>query len=386
MSALLQDVDPGGLLEYSVVYTDRALNHMSAGFQGVMRDISRILKETYNAHSAVVVPGSGTFGMEAVARQFAGDQHCMVIRNGWFSYRWSQIFDATQLPASTVVHKASRVASNEAVSEQVPQSQVPFAPMPIDEVVNSIKAEKPAVVFAPHVETSAGMILPDDYIKAVADAVHEVGGLMVLDCIASGTIWVDMKKTGVDILISAPQKGWSGPPCCGLVMLSELARLRIDDTQSNSFAVDLAKWLSIMETYESGAHAYHSTMPTESLRVFRDVMLETAEFGLQKVHECQQELGNKVRQLLSSYGFNSVAAPGFEAPGVIVCYTDNPAIQNGKVFMEAGMQVAAGVPLMCDEGDDFKTFRLGLFGLDKLKNIDRTVKSLDQTLATINAA
>ncbi len=386
MSALLENVDPGGLLEYSVVYTDRALNHMSAGFQGVMRDISRVLKETYNSHSAVVVPGSGTFGMEAVARQFAVGKRCMVVRNGWFSYRWSQIFDAAQLPSDTIVHMARRVASNKTVSDDLPASQIPFAPVPVDEVVASIRADRPAVVFAPHVETSAGMILPDDYISAIADAVHEVGGLMVLDCIASGTIWVDMKKTGVDVLISAPQKGWSGPPCCGLVMLSELARQRIEDTASNSFSIDLKKWLSIMETYESGAHAYHSTMPTESLRTFRDVMLETVDFGLTTVHERQQALGDRVRQLLGSHGFSSVAAPGFEAPGVIVSYTDNPAIQNGQVFMKAGLQVAAGVPLMCDEGDDFKTFRLGLFGLDKLKNVDRTVESLAAALDVIQAA
>ena len=378
MPALLENVDPEGLLEYSVVYTDRALNHMSTGFQGVMCDISQTLKETYNSHSAVVVPGSGTFGMEAVARQFASGQKCMVVRNGWFSYRWSQIFDAGNLPSESIVLKARRAASN-----AVPAHQAPFNPVPVEEIVAAIKEQKPAVVFAPHVETSAGMILPDDYITAISDAVHSVGGLMVLDCIASGTIWVDMQKTGVDVLISAPQKGWSGPPCCGLVMLSELAREKINDTQSSSFSIDLKKWLDIMETYESGAHAYHSTMPTESLRVFRDVMMETKNFGLSLAHEKQQELGDKMRTLLASKGYQSVAAPGFEAPGVIVSYTDNAAMQNGSLFKAQGVQVAAGVPLMCDEGDEFKTFRIGLFGLDKLMNVDRTVESFAEILEKI---
>ncbi|MDB4223428.1 aminotransferase class V-fold PLP-dependent enzyme [Granulosicoccus sp.] len=378
MPALFDNVDPDGLLEYSVVYTDRALNHMSAGFQGVMCDISQTLKQAYNAHKAIIVPGSGTFGMEAVARQFASDQKCLVIRNGWFSYRWTQIFEAGSLPSESTVMKAQRALSN-----VIPAHQSPFQPAPIDEVVAAIKSQRPAVVFAPHVETSAGMILPDDYIAAVSEAVHSVGGLMVLDCIASGTIWVDMQKTGVDILISAPQKGWSGPPCCGLVMLNELARERINSTKSSSFSIDLKKWLDIMETYESGAHAYHSTMPTESLRIFRDVMKETTDFGLGLAHARQQELGDRVRALIAEKGFHSVAASGFEAPSVIVSYTDNPAIQNGSLFKQVGVQVAGGVPLMCDEGDDFKTFRVGLFGLDKLKNVDRTVDTFATTLDAV---
>jgi aspartate aminotransferase-like enzyme len=378
MPALFDNVDPDGLLEYSVVYTDRALNHMSAGFQGVMCDISQMLKQAYNAHKAIIVPGSGTFGMEAVARQFASDQKCLVIRNGWFSYRWTQIFEAGSLPSESTVMKAQRALSN-----VIPAHQSPFQPAPIDEVVAAIKSQRPAVVFAPHVETSAGMILPDDYIAAVSEAVHSVGGLMVLDCIASGTIWVDMQKTGVDILISAPQKGWSGPPCCGLVMLNELARERINSTKSSSFSIDLKKWLDIMETYESGAHAYHSTMPTESLRIFRDVMKETTDFGLGLAHARQQELGDRVRALIAEKGFHSVAASGFEAPSVIVSYTDNPAIQNGSLFKQVGVQVAGGVPLMCDEGDDFKTFRVGLFGLDKLKNVDRTVDTFATTLDAV---
>jgi len=374
MPALLENVDPEGLLEYSVVYTDRALNHMSAGFQGVMCDISQTLKETYNSHSAVVVPGSGTFGMEAVARQFASGQKCMVVRNGWFSYRWSQILERGDLPANNTVLKASKDTSNQ---------NAQFSPVDIKTAVDTIKANKTDIVFAPHVETSAGLILPDDYISALADAVHSVGGLMVLDCIASGTIWVDMEKTGVDILISAPQKGWSGPPCAGLVMLSKRAREAIDNTESDSFACNLKQWLQIMEAYENGAHAYHATMPTESLKVFRDVMKETFDLGLDTAKQRQQQLGDEVRALLQSKGLVSVAADGFGAPGVVVCYASSPEIKTGKVFAQRGLQVAAGVPLECDEGEDFSTFRLGLFGLDKLKNVDRTVASLKQVVDEI---
>ena len=367
MTALYPNVDPDGLREYSVVYTDRSLNHMSQSFQSVMTDISAMLKETYNAQSAIIVPGSGSFGMEAVARQFARDKKCMVIRNGWFSYRWSQIFDMGKLPSETLVLKARRATTG---------STEPFQPAPIEEVVASIKRDKPDLVFAPHVETSAGMILPDDYLTALADAVHSVGGLFVLDCIASGTIWVDMQQCGVDILISAPQKGWSGPPCAGLVMLGKEARQRIDQTESDSFACDLKKWLQIMEAYENGGHAYHATMPTESLRVFRDVMTETRDFGFDLAKKKQQELGDKVRAMLENAGVASVADRGFQAPGVVVSYTSDPSIQTGKQFAELGFQIAAGVPLMCDEGDDYRTFRLGLFGLDKLQNVDRTVDGL----------
>jgi aspartate aminotransferase-like enzyme len=371
---LLPNIDPDGLLEYSVVYTDRAINHMSQRFQGVMRDISGMLKEVYNARSAIIVPGSGTFGMEAVARQFGTNQHCMVIRNGWFSYRWTQIFEACGIPSGSTVLKARRVDDG---------IQAPFAPAPIEEVIAAIREKKPAVVCAPHVETATGILLPDDYLRQVADAIHEVGGLFVLDCIASGTIWVDMKKTGVDVLLTAPQKGWSASPCCGLVMLSERARERIDSTQSTSFAIDLRKWLQIMETYEQGGHAYHSTMPTDSLAVLRDVMKEMAAYGFDKVRDEQWELGKRVRALLEERGFKSVAAEGFKAPGVVVSYTDDDAIQSSKKFAEAGLQVAAGVPLQCDEGADFKSFRLGLFGLDKLHNIDRSVDNLKKALDKI---
>ena len=371
MPGLLPDVDPDGLLEYSVVYTDRAVNHMSGKFQGVMRDISALLKGVYNARSAIVVPGSGTFGMEAVARQFASGKKTLVIRNGWFSYRWTQIFEMGGIPASSTVLKARRGAE---------QHQSAFAPAPIAEVVAAIHAERPDVVFAPHVETSAGMILPDDYLRQVAAATHAVGGLFVLDCIASGTIWVDMADIGIDVLVSAPQKGWSGPPCAGLVMLGEAARQRIDSTTSTSFACDLKKWLQIMEAYEAGGHAYHATLPTDALTQVRDVMLETQARGFDLVRTQQWALGEAVRAALEQRGFKSVAAPGFKAPGVVVSYTDDAGLHTSKAFAALGLQTAAGVPLMCDEPADFKTFRIGLFGLDKLADVAGAVGRLETAL------
>ncbi|RQO35771.1 aminotransferase [Herminiimonas sp. KBW02] len=371
MPGLLPNVDPDGLLEYSVVYTDRAINHMSERFQGVMRDISKTLKHVYKAQSAIVMPGSGTFGMEAVARQFATKQQCLILRNGWFSYRWTQILDTGSIPAATTVLKARQLEDS---------AQAPFAPAPIAEVVATIKEIKPAVVFAPHVETASGIMLPDDYLRQVSDAVHSVGGLFVLDCIASGTIWVDMQATGVDILISAPQKGWSASAGCAFVMLSALAREKIESTQSTSFACDLRKWLQIMESYEQGAVAYHTTMPTDALTILRGVMEETAAYGFDKVRAEQQELGDKVRALLVSKGYKSVAAEGFQAPGVVVSYTNDDGIQSAKKFVAAGLQTAAGVPLQCDERPDFKSFRVGLFGLDKLHNIERTVANLSKAL------
>jgi aspartate aminotransferase-like enzyme len=371
MPALLPHIDPDGLLEFSVVYTDRALNHMSKRFQGVMQDISAILKDVYAAHSVALVPGSGTFGMEAVARQFAHGQKVMVIRNGWFSYRWTQIFDMGAIPSQSIVLKAR---------QQSADTKSAWAPCDIEELEAQIAAEKPAVVFAPHVETSAGMMLPDAYLARVSAAVHKVGGLFVLDCIASGTIWVDMKSTGVDILISAPQKGWSSSPCCAMIMLSERARKAIDATQSSSFACDLKKWLHIMEAYESGAHMYHATMPTDALAQLRDVMQETQSYGFVKVKQEQQELGHQVRSLLESRGFKSVAAQGFQAPGVVVSYTQDAEIQNSKKFLSLGLQTAAGVPLQCDEAKDFMTFRIGLFGLEKLHNPARSVQQLAHAL------
>ena len=374
MPGLLPQIDPEGLLEFSVVYTDRALNHMSQRFQGVMKDISAILKEVYHAKSAILVPGSGTFGMEAVARQFATDKKALVIRNGWFSYRWTQIFDMGNIPTHATILKARRLSND---------SQAAWIPCPIEEVVATILAEKPAVVFAPHVETSAGMILPDGYLRAVADAVHQVGGLFVLDCIASGTIWVDMQATGVDVLVTAPQKGWSGSPCCAMVMLSERAHAAIDGTTSTSFACDLKKWLQIMEAYEGGAHMYHATMPTDALTRLREVMQETRNYGFEKVRAEQMDLGTKVRALFESKGIVSVAAEGFKAPGVVVSYTEDPGLQNSKKFLAVGLQTAAGVPLQCDEPADFSTFRVGLFGLEKLHNVDRTVAQLEAALDKI---
>ena len=377
MSGLLDNVDPDGLLEYSVVYTDRAVNHMSVQFQHTMRDIHKTLTEVYSAHRAVVVPGSGSSGMEAVARQFCRDKRCLVIRNGWFSFRWSQIFDAGNIPSSHDVLLAQ--PEGEGV-------QSPFAPVPLDEVVASISREKPDVVCAPHVETAAGMILPDDYIKAVAEAVHANGGILVLDCIASGTIWVDMQALGVDVLVSAPQKGWSGSPCAGLVMLSERAYALMQETTSDSFTLDLKKWSQIMEAYLDGKHAYHATMPTDALIVFRDVMNETARLGFANVKQSQVELGRRVRAVLEDAGFISVAAEGFQAPGVAVYYTDNDEIQSGRAFAAAGMQIAAGVPLQVNEPAGFKTFRVGLFGLDKLMDVDAAVDRFSKTLEQVRAS
>lgn len=371
MSGLLPNVDPDGLLEFSVVFTDRSLNHMSQSFQGAMRDISATLKQVYNADTVAVVPGGGTYGMEAVARQFATGRKCLVIRNGWFSYRWTQIFEMGGIPSEATVLKARRVSD---------EAQAPFAPAPIAEVVAAIRAQRPAVVFAPHVETSSGMLLPDSYLRAVADAVHEVGGLFVLDCIASGTLWVDMQATGVDVLISAPQKGWTSTPCAALVMFSQLASERLATTTSTSFACDLRKWRQIMEAYESGGHAYHATMPTDGLMRLHAVIKETEAYGFDKVRAEQLELGSKVRALLAGKGIRSVAAEGFEAPGVVVSYTDDDEIKTGKKFAAVGLQIAAGVPLQCDEPADFRTFRLGLFGLDKLHNVERCVAQLAAAL------
>ena len=368
MPGLLPNIDPDGLLEYSVVYTDRSLNHMSNSFQSVMNEVSTSLKKVYSAEAVVLVPGGGTYAMEAVARQFATDKSCLVLRNGWFSYRWSQILEMGDIPSEQVVLKASKISDG---------SQAPFKPVDVNEVVNQIKNQKPAIVFAPHVETSAGIILPDDYIQTVAEAVHSVGGMFVLDCIASGAIWVDMEKLGVDILVSAPQKGWSASPSFGMVMLSSNASKKIHETQSTSYSCDLLKWLQIMQAYENGGHAYHATMPTDAIKHFRDTINETAEFGFDNARQKQQELGDRVRGLLSKYNFISVAADGFLAPGVVVSYTSDKEIHNGSKFKDMGMQIAAGVPLKCNEGDDYQTFRLGLFGLDKLKDVDAAVGRLE---------
>ena len=373
---MASDIDPHGLMEFSVVFTDRSLNHMSKAFQGAMNDISSMLTDVYSASGVAIVPGGGTYAMEAVARQFATERRALVIRNGWFSYRWTQIFEAGDIPAFSTVMKARRTGNHH---------QAPFAPAPIEDVTRAILDERPDVVFAPHVETSAGIILPDDYITAISKAVHSYGGLFVLDCIASGTIWVDMEKTGVDVLISAPQKGWSASPAAGLVMLSDHAIAQLSQTQSTSFACDLGKWYQIMQAYEGGGHAYHATMPTDALVKFRDTMIETRELGFDTVKEQQLQLGAKVRAMLADHGIPSVAAPGFEAPGVVVSYTDDPDMQNGSKFAAQGMQIAAGVPLQVGEGDAFRTFRVGLFGLDKLADVDGAVAKLKTALEAATA-
>ena len=376
MPGLLPQVDPDGLLEFSVVYTDRSLNHMSQQFKGVIQDISRILKSVYQAQSAIVVPGSGTYGMEAVARQFAQNKKCLVLRNGWFSYRWSQIFEMGQISSDVHVLKARQIDSG---------FEKPYSPAPIEEVTAWILREKPALVFAPHVETSAGLILPDHYLRQVGEAVRQVGGLFVLDCIASGAMWVNMKDCAVDVLITAPQKGWSSSPCCAMVALSERARTMIDHTQSSSFSCDLKKWLQIVETYEAGSHVYHTTMPTDSLKVLRNVMLETEKIGFDYLKKQQQILGQRVRMLLKDYGYPSVADAAFAAPGVVVSYTQDPDIQSGKKFIAMGYQTAAGVPLQCDEGPEFRTFRIGLFGLEKLQHVDRTVAHIETALEQLQS-
>jgi aspartate aminotransferase-like enzyme len=374
MPGLHTDVDPDGLLEYSVVFTDRSLNHMSQKFQDVMRETASILKKVYNARSAIFVPGGGTYAMEAVARQFATGKSCLVIRNGWFSFRWTQIFEAGSIPSQATVLKAKRIEE---------AHQAPFAPASVEAVVAAIAENKVDIVFAPHVETASGIILPDDYIKAISDAIHAAGGLFVLDCVASGAMWVDMEACGVDILISAPQKGWSSSPCSGLVMLNSPAREKIESTTSTSFACDLLKWLQIMEAYENGGHAYHATMPTDALVSFNANMKETESFGFENAKLAQQELGDRVRAMLVDKGFKSVAAEGFQAPGVVVSYTDDVDIHNGQRFLKAGLQIAAGVPLQCDEPEDYRTFRIGLFGMDKLQNIDRTVDNLEKAMEKV---
>lgn len=374
MSKLFPSVDPDGLLEYSVVFNDRSLNHMSAPFQQVMRDISSTLRQVYNAEGAVIVPGGGSFGMEAVARQFANGEHCLVVRNGWFSYRWSQILEAGRITDRVTVLKAQAL-------DNTPQAA--YAPVPAETVAERIRAEKPAVVFVPHVETAAGIVLADDYLKTIGNAVKDVNGLFVLDCVASGALWVDTKACGVDVLISAPQKGWSASPCAALITLNERAITRMEETTSSSFAADLRKWSQIMQAYESGSHAYHATMPTDTLVILRDAMLETLKTGTNLLYQRQVELGNRVRELFYSAGYKSVAAPGFESSSVVVLHTDDINIHNTSLFREQGLQTAAGVPLMCGEPEGFRTFRIGLFGLEKLNNVDRTVEKLRVALEAI---
>lgn len=371
------EIDPEGLLEYSVVFTDRALNHMSQRFVGVMQQLIEVLTSTYGADSAAVVPGGGTYGMEAIARQLATGKRCLVIRNGFFSYRWSQIFETGGITDDVTVLTA-RATSHEPTAS--------WAPAPLEEVVAAIAEQQPQLVFAAHVETAAGIVLPDDYLRAVADATHAAGGLFVLDCIAAGALWVDMREIGVDLLITAPQKGWSGTPGTAYVMVNERARTEINASTSTSFALDLKKWLSIADGYAEGRHAYHATMPTDTIARNLELMLEAQRRGLPELRAAQEELGARVRELLAERGFTSVATEGFAAPTVVVVHTDDAGLATGAKLAQAGLQIAGGVPLMCGEPEGWRTFRLGLFGLDKLGDIEGTVtrlaEGLDSALVT----
>ncbi|MBO9625799.1 MAG: alanine--glyoxylate aminotransferase family protein [Microbacterium sp.] len=365
------DIDPDGLLEYSVVFTDRSLNHMSARFVSVMQQTLEILREAYGATDAVVINGGGSYAMEAVARQLATGRRALVVRNGLFSYRWSQILDMGGIATSVVVCEARPDGDD---------AQAAWSPAPIDEVVAAIRSGRPDVVFAPHVETAAGMILTDGYVRALADAVHEVGGVLVLDCIASGAMWVDMRDLGVDVLLSAPQKGWSGSPGVGFVMLGERGRAAVEAGTATSFALDLGRWMAISDGYRDGAAGYHATMPTDTIARNLTQMIETRERGYEKLRAAQIELGRRVRALLADRGLPSVAAEEFAAPSVVVVHTDDPGLRSGATFREQGLQIAAGVPLHCDEPASFSTFRIGLFGLDKLADVDGTVARLGAAL------
>jgi aspartate aminotransferase-like enzyme len=369
------DVDPGGLLEYSVVFTDRSLNHMSQRFVAVMQDVVDVLRSTYRAESVAVVPGGGTYAMEAVARQLATGKRCLVVRTGYFSYRWSQILDAGSIATTTSVCCARPLAD---------EAQAAWVPPPVDEVVETIRRTQPQVVFAAHVETAAGLLLPDDYLRALAAATHEAGGLFVLDCIASGALWVDMAAVDVDVLLSAPQKGWSGSPGAGYVMLREAARSAVESTTSNSFSADLRRWLAVTDAYIQGNTPYHATLPTDTLAHDATLMRMTHDAGLDALRRSQSDLGAGVRALLGEHGFPSVAADGFASPTVVVSYTDDPEIRSGAKFKQLGVQVAAGVPLMCGERDDFSTFRVGLFGLDKLGDVDGTIARLRARLPQVH--
>jgi len=373
--------DFGKFKEYSVIHTNRSLNLMSDPFQKVMRDLNALLKATYNADKVAIIPGSGTFGMESVARQFATDEHVMVIRNGWFSYRWTEIFDMGSIPKTHTVLKAKPI------DILVGQHQYQYAPCPVDEVISKIYEEQPAVLFCAHVETSTGMILPDDYLRKVSAAMHDIGGLLVLDCIASGTVWADMKDLGADVVISAPQKGWTGPCCAALVMMSERAQLKMETTKETSFAISLKRWSAIMDTYEAGGFGYHTTMPTDALRDFHEISVETLKIGLPQLKQDQYELGVQARAALDKRGLTSIAAPGYQAPGVLVYHspseTENPEMMNK--FKKNNLQIAMGVPWKLDEPEGMKTFRLGLFGLDKLGDINGTVDTLTSALDPILA-
>lgn len=363
------------LREFSVVFTDRSLNSMSSSFQEVMCGLHEGLTDVYGAKSCVIIPGGGSYAMEAVARQFARNEKVLVIRNGWFSFRWTQIFDQGVTPTHAEIVKAQ--PDTDLADQQ-------FSPAPIEDIVAMIKSTKPRLVVSPHVETSAGLLMPDDYLTQIAEAAHEVGAIFVLDCVASGALWVDMAKIGVDVLITAPQKGWTSTPCAGVVMLSEAAVARLDETQSDSFVLDLKKWHQIMTAYLNGGHAYHATMPTDGLSQFYDTLCEVKSFGYDRAKQSQIELGSRLRLLMEQRGYKSLAADGFKSPSVIVSHTERDDMKNGAAFAANGVQIAAGVPLECGESADFKTFRVGLFGLDKLADIDGTISDFMQALDTVS--
>ncbi|OOR90849.1 class V aminotransferase [Moraxella caviae] len=365
MPALRHDIDPDGLLEYSVVYTDRSLNHMSKVFGQVMRDLSSELKSLYHADAVAIVPGSGTSGMEAVVRAFADDKNCVVVRNGWFSYRWTQILEASRVAKSCEVFCAEQV--------QPAGEKAQFAPADLAKVSDFIREHKPDVVFAPHVETASGMMLSDEYIAGLAKAAHDVGALLVIDSIASGCVWLDMKALGIDVLISAPQKGLSSTPCAGLVMMNDKAAGLLANATPSSFALDLKAWHGIMQAYENGGHAYHATMPTDSLRQLRDALLEAKAVGYETLKSAQIELGKRIVALLAEKGVASVAHPDCQARGVVVCHAPSEAVHKGAAFAEQGLQIAAGTPLKVGEPEDYQSFRIGLFGLDKLTDVDGAV-------------
>ena len=363
------------LREFSVVFTDRSLNSMSSSFQEVMCGLHEGLTEVYGAKSCVIIPGGGSYAMEAVARQFARNEKVLVIRNGWFSFRWTQIFDQGVTPTHAEIVKAQ--PDTDLADQQ-------FSPAPIEDIVAMIKSTKPRLVVSPHVETSAGLLMPDDYLTQIAEAAHEVGAIFVLDCVASGALWVEMAKIGVDVLITAPQKGWTSTPCAGVVMLSEAAVARLDETQSDSFVLDLKKWHQIMTAYLNGGHAYHATMPTDGLSQFYDTLCEVKSFGYDRAKQAQIELGSRLRLLMEQRGYKSLAADGFKSPSVIVSHTERDDMKNGAAFAANGVQIAAGVPLECGESADFKTFRVGLFGLDKLADIDGTISDFMQALDMVS--
>ena len=376
---IFPDVDPDGLLEYSVIFSDRSLNMMSMNFRQVMQDISKELKNVYNAQSTAIVPGSGTFGMEAIARQFGNGEKCLILRNGWFGFRFTEIFRRGKIASE--VKPIFAIEKENAEGQNIKRD---YSPPPLKTIVDEILSFKPKLVYATHVETSTGIIIPDEYIKGIGEATKSIGGLFVLDCVASGSLFVDMEILGIDLLLTAPQKGWSSTPCAGVIMLNKNAREKIKKTTSSSYSCDLHKWLTVMESYEDNNYTYHTTFPTDGLKNFRTNILEIKKIGYQKTTDLQIQLGQKMRKLTEDFGYVSVAAKGYKAPTVIVNYTSEEDMKSGKKFADLGVQIAAGMPLEIGEPSDFMSFRIGLFGIDKLLNIDRTVENFKAALEKIH--